>query len=207
MKTTISGKMPEYCSAGVRSKHKNRFRLYVITRCFLSFSFLLCSVSFSYASNYSAYKSYLKGVLEVKAGLFDDAKKDYEKAVSADPNALTAYKDLAYLYWQSGDREKAFQTAEKIDAFDGKNPHTCIFLATFYLVANEPAAAKKYWEKTLELDPENETATVYLAAYYYSDNKLNESAQYWHKFLKQQPDSSSGYFQLGMVQEKLSMFD
>ncbi|MDR1940801.1 MAG: tetratricopeptide repeat protein [Endomicrobium sp.] len=159
------------------------------------------------ASNYNAYKAYIKGVLELKAGLFEDAKKDYEKAASMDLNALTVYKDLVYLYWRLGNKEQAFQTAAKIDELDGQNPNTSIFLATFYLVANDSAAAKKYWEKTLELDADNETATVYLAAYYYSDNKLNESALYWNKFLQQQPDSSSGYFQLGMVQEKLSMFD
>ena len=157
------------------------------------------------AKNYEAYRSYLKGVLALKAGIFDVALKDYEKAVSLDSEALAVYKDLAYLYWQSGNNQKAFDCAEKIYQADENNPQTLIFLATFYLVANQPDKSKYFWEKTLEIDPDNETATVYLAAYYYSDNKLKESAEYWNKFLQQQPDSSSGYFQLGMVQEKLNM--
>ena len=161
----------------------------------------------SYDPKYEAYKYYLKGVLALKGGLVEDAKKDYEKAASLDPDALAVQKDLIYLYWQAGNNEKAFKTADKIEAMDGNTPQTNIFLATFYLVANDAAKAKKYWEKTLELDPENETATVYLAAYHYSDNHLDESAQYWNKFLKQQPDSAAGYFQLAMVQEKLGKLE
>ena len=157
------------------------------------------------AANYNAYKIYLKGVLAAKAGKFDIAMKDYERVISLDPEALAVYKDLVYLYWQAGSNQKALIMAEKINELDGKNPNTTVFLATFYLVANDPDSARKYWEKTLQLDPENETATVYLAAYYYSDNKLQESAEYWNKFLKQQPDSAAGYFQLAMVQEKLGM--
>jgi hypothetical protein len=34
---------------------------------------------------------------------------------------------LAYLYWQSGNTEKAFQTADKINKFDGDNSQTTIF--------------------------------------------------------------------------------
>ncbi|MCL2485961.1 MAG: tetratricopeptide repeat protein, partial [Endomicrobia bacterium] len=169
--------------------------------------FMQSSVFASTAVNYNAYRAYLKGVLALKAGKIEDARKEYERVISLDPQALIVYKDLIYLYWQAGNKDKAFKIAERIEELDGNNAQTAIFLGTFYLVANEPANAKKYWEKTLELDPENETATVYLAAYYYSDNKLSESAEYWNKFLDQQPDSAAGYLQLAMVQEKLGKFE
>ncbi|MCL2390044.1 MAG: tetratricopeptide repeat protein [Endomicrobia bacterium] len=171
----------------------------------LGFVFFIQSSAF--ASNYNAYKSYLKGVLALKAGKIEEARKEYEKVVSLDPQALAVYKDLIYLYWQSGNKDKAFKAAEKIAEIDENNPQTSIFLGTFYLIANEPDNARKYWERTLQLDPDNETATVYLAAYYYSDNKLQESAEYWNKFLTQQPDSAAGYLQLALVQERLGKTD
>lgn len=155
--------------------------------------------------NYNAYKAYLKAVMASKAGSLDSARKEYEKVVALDPDAVIAYMDLMYLYWQAGNNKKAFDTAEKIIELDGENPKTTNYIATFYLVASQPERAKELWNKTLELDPDNETATVYLAAYYYSDNKLEESAEYWNKFLEQQPDSAVGYLQLGMVQERLNM--
>ncbi|MDR1196028.1 MAG: tetratricopeptide repeat protein [Endomicrobium sp.] len=157
--------------------------------------------------NYNAYKSYLKAVMASKAGALDTAVKEYEKVVSLDFESVAAHKDLMYLYWQSGNNEKAFETAEKIDKLDGSNPKTTNFIATFYLVAGQSDKAKNFLTKTLELDPDNETATIYLAAYYYSDNKLEKSAQYWNRYLQQQPDSAMGYLQLGMVQEKLEMVE
>ncbi|MCL1972381.1 MAG: tetratricopeptide repeat protein [Endomicrobia bacterium] len=166
---------------------------------------LVSQSGFVHGANYEAYKIYLKGVLALKAGDFDLAQKDYEKVAAIDSDALAVLKDLMYLYWQSGNNQKAFDTAEKIEKLDGENPKTTAFLATFYLMANQPDKARMFWEKTLELDPDNETATVYLAAYYYSDNKLEESAEYWSKFLQQQPDSAAGYFQLALVQERLNM--
>ncbi|MDR2426377.1 MAG: tetratricopeptide repeat protein [Endomicrobium sp.] len=157
------------------------------------------------AVNYNAYKAYLKAVMAVKAGELNTAVKEYEKVISLDPEAVAAYKDLMYLYWQAGNNKEAFETAEKIYALDVENPKTTNYIATFYLVANQPYKAKNFLNKTLELDPDNETATIYLAAYYYSDNKLEKSAEYWNKYLQQQPDSSIGYLQLGMIQEKLNM--
>lgn len=157
------------------------------------------------APNYNAYKAYLKAVMSAKAGAYDAAVKEYEKVISLDPSAVSAYMELMYLNWQAGNKKRAFEIAEKIDLLDGKNPKTTNYMATFYLVANQPDKAKDFLNKTLELDPDNETATVYLAAYYYADNKLEKSAEYWNKFLKQQPDSATGYLQLGLVQEKLGM--
>jgi tetratricopeptide (TPR) repeat protein len=62
-------------------------------------------------------------------------------------------------------------------------------------------------KKTIKLDPENETATAHSAVYYNSDNKFKKSTDYRNKFLKQQPDNAAGYFQIGMIQEKLPMND
>jgi tetratricopeptide (TPR) repeat protein len=166
---------------------------------------LLFLVECSYCVNYEAYKTFLKGTCDLKTGHIDDCIKNYEKVVDLDKDAFSVYKNLAYLYWQSGKTDKAFEAVKMIDKIDGSNPQTTNFLATFYLVANKPEIAKQYWEKTLKSDPDDETATVYLASYYYSGNELRKSKSYWDKFLKQQPDNAMGYFQLGMVQEKLNM--
>ena len=166
---------------------------------------LICS-TFSYA-NYDKYKYYLKGVLEQKSGNIEAAKSEYEKVISYDNNAVLVYKELANIYWQTGNGKKALELTQKLKELDGDSVKTNMFLGAFYLSANEPILAKESWEKVLELEPNNEMATVYLAAYYYSDNQLKESVDYWKKFLQQQPESAEGYFQLGLVQEKLGMTD
>ncbi len=174
-----------------------------ITVCLITLSFCLTQ---SYAS-YEGYKSYLGGLLALKKGDIETTLKEYENVIIHDSTAISAYKDLALIYWQKGNGKKALETAKKIQELDGENVKTNMFLGTFYLSANEMDLAKQCWEKVLELDPKNETATVYLAAYYYSDNRLKESADYWNKFLQQKPESSEGYFQLGLVQEKLGLLE
>ncbi|MCA6071545.1 MAG: hypothetical protein LE168_04115 [Endomicrobium sp.] len=95
------------------------------------------------AANYEAYKIFLQGVFDLKAGRINAGIKNYEKVISLDENALTAYKDLIYLYWQSGNCDRAFQLAGKVNNFDSNNPQTTNFLATFYFVANKPDIAEK----------------------------------------------------------------
>ncbi|MGE4384242.1 MAG: tetratricopeptide repeat protein [Endomicrobiaceae bacterium] len=167
--------------------------------------FISLSSNICYA-NYDGYRAYLKGLLALKRGNINVATEEYNKVLSFDKNAAAVYKELANIYWQMGNGQKALEMAKALENLDGESVKTNTFLGTFYLSANEMDLARQKWEKILKLDPKNETATVYLAAYYYSDNKLKESADYWNKFLQQQPESSEGYFQLGLVQEKLGMF-
>jgi len=172
----------------------------------LAIAFVLCFESFSYA-NYNGYKSYIKGLLALKKGKPEVAISEYERTLSYDSDATTVYKDLALVYLQQGDINKALESAKKLQELENDNVKTQMFLGSFYLSINEMLLAKQSWERVLELEPENEMATVYLAAYYYSDNKLKESIDYWTKFLEQQPESAEGYFQLGLTQEKLGMLD
>lgn len=167
---------------------------------------LFSFTNLSYAS-YNGYKAYLKGLLELKKGKTETAISEYERTLSYDEQATTVYKDLAVVYLQQGNINKALESAKKLQELENDNVNTQMFLASFYLSTNEMILAKQCWERVLELDPKNESATVYLAAYYYSDNKLKESIDYWTKFLEQQPESAEGYFQLGIAQEKLGMLD
>jgi tetratricopeptide (TPR) repeat protein len=160
-----------------------------------------------FASSYDAYKTFLKGTFNLKAGNLENAIKDYEKVVTLDKDALLAYKNLACLYYKSGRYDKAFQMANKINDFDGNNPQTTTFLAKFYFYANKPDIAEQFCKKTIKIDPDNEIALTYLAVCCYLDGKFEESVKYWNMFLQQQTDDAIGYFQLGMALEKLAMYE
>lgn len=177
-----------------------------ITVSFLSLMLIFQSAG-AFASNFPAYKVFIKASMALKEGKIEEAQKNYEKVISLDPSAIAAYKELVLLYWQKGNKNEALKAAEKINDLGGNNAKNTIFLGNFYLLANQPETARSFWEKTLEIEPDNEMATVYLASYYYSDNKYKESIDYWNKFLEQQPDSSAGYFQLAIVQEKFEMHE
>ncbi len=158
-------------------------------------------------ANYNGYRAYLKGLNASKKGKIDTAISEFERTLAYDAEATTVYKDLAILYLQKGNTEKALDSAKKLQELEKDNLKTQLFLASFYQSLNDWASAKQCWKKALELDPKNEVATVYLASYYYTDNKLKESIDYWTKFLEQRPESSEGFFQLALAQEKLGLLD
>ncbi|MDR0723776.1 MAG: tetratricopeptide repeat protein [Endomicrobium sp.] len=160
----------------------------------------------SFATKYDAYKSFLQGVYSLKTNDIPKATKNLEHTIHLDKDSILAHGNLAYLYLQEVQQDKALQMAEELKKLDGNNPKTTSSLAIFYMLTNKPELAKKFWEKTLKLDPENEVATAYIASLCQIDNKLEESLDYWTKFSKQQPENPLGYLQLGNIQEKLGLY-
>jgi len=96
-----------------------------------------------------AYKSYIRGLLETKAGNVEQAAIDYQRTTDMDKNAAYVYKDLAFSLWQAGKPEEAKKAAEKLKEFYGDNISVLLFLGSFYVLAGEPALARECWEKPL----------------------------------------------------------
>ncbi|MDR1417990.1 MAG: tetratricopeptide repeat protein [Endomicrobium sp.] len=159
----------------------------------------------SFATRYDAYKSFLQGIYSLKTNNISKATKNLEHTTQLDKESIAAHCNLAYLYLQEAQQDKALQMAEELKKLDSNNPKTTSSLAIFYMITNKLELAKKLWEKTLQLDPENEVATAYIASLYQIDNKLDESLDYWTKFSKQQPENPLGHLQLGNIQEKLGL--
>ena len=126
-----------------------------------------------FATNYEAYKIFLQGVFNLKAGRINDEIKNYEKIISLDKDALTVYKDLIYLYWQSGDSDKAFQLADKVNDFDGNNPRTTNFLTTFYLIANKSTIVEKLLLSAEYIGQYNHLGDTYATLEKNKEKKLN----------------------------------
>ena len=170
--------------------------------------FVFSSAQISFATDYQAYKNYIKATLDLKSGDAKSAQKELEKVIDKDKSAFAAYKDLSHIYAVTGDKVAATAAAKKIEELDGDNPLTTNFLAGIYFAMEDTGTAKTFWDKTLVLDPENENAIVYLASYYAVDGQeLEKSAIHWKHFLRQQPDSAPGYYQLGIVQERQGKTD
>ncbi|MHB9154114.1 MAG: tetratricopeptide repeat protein [Endomicrobiales bacterium] len=154
-----------------------------------------------------AYRSYARGLLAAKAGDLESALHEYERVTSLDRDAVLVYRDLAFLYWQTGRSEEAFNAAEKLNELNGDPRATQLFLGSFYLLAGQSNRARQSWERALKIDAENETALLYLAAYHSSDNDPRKAVTYWNKYLEKDPLSAEGYYQLGMAQEKLGQVE
>jgi tetratricopeptide (TPR) repeat protein len=128
--------------------------------------FFLCKTLF--ATNYETDKIFLKGIFDL------DCIKSYEKGSNLDKEAFSVYKNLTYLYWQSGKTDKAFETAQKIDEddIDGLNPKTTIFLAE----AQNYQKAKDYLLKAKKKLPNNPTINFWLGIIYEKNGQFDKAA-------------------------------
>ncbi|MCL2389376.1 MAG: tetratricopeptide repeat protein [Elusimicrobia bacterium] len=173
---------------------------------FLISALIILTLSTSaYASNFAAYRSYLRGLIALRSGNISKAIAQYEQTIRMDPSALGVLKELTYIYFQTGNLPKALATAQRIKELDPYTVRTNSFLGTFYLISGQMTLAKEAFERVLQLDPHNEVATVYLAAYYYSGRRFELAVNYWERFLNLSPNNAQGYFQLALAQERLGL--
>ncbi len=84
-----------------------------------------------------------------------------EEFIKRFPNYATAYNNLAVLYYEAGQKEKALSLYEKAIEIDSTNPSTLKNLADFYLAEEGRLEdALRLYVKVLELN--NEDIDVYL---------------------------------------------
>jgi tetratricopeptide (TPR) repeat protein len=179
--------------------HKKRRYTIISTAFILWLSFSVCVN----AVPIEAYRSYVRGLLAMRAGDVPSALDEYQRVATLDKNAVPVYRDLAVLYLQVSRPAEAVDAAEQLEALDKDNLNTQLFLGSFYLLAGQSGKARNAWEHALALDPANQTAILYLAAYHSSDNEPEKAIEYWNKYIRQDPNSAEGHYQLGMMQEKI----
>jgi tetratricopeptide (TPR) repeat protein len=169
---------------------------------------LCCTLLVSTVANavpVRAYESYVHGLLASRAGDIERAISDYKKVIALDDKSSAVYRELTLLYWQSGSHEEAMKAASRYAELNNDSVYTQLFLGSFYIMANETELAKSAWEKALKMDPVNESAILYLAAYH-GVSEPEKAIEYWKKYITLQPESAEGYYQMGLVQEKLNNY-
>jgi len=106
----------------------------------------------SYAQAY-----YKKGVLNVRARNFNEARTNLTKATDLDPSYAPAYRELADMYYYAGQYDLALSTFQKYTGLAEKSPATDAQYASFlYLTKKYPEALAEV-NKVLASDPSNLT--------------------------------------------------
>lgn len=90
-----------------------------------------------------------RGVVRGMLGRFDDARKDYERALQIDPSLEDVKRNLAMLYLVTGQSEHAVQLFEQIGSPDLKSK-IAPSLAAAYLDQKNPTAARNVLEPLIE---------------------------------------------------------
>src|SRR6266568_6628505 len=109
---------------------------------------------------------FLQGQLLLGEGNFEEALKEFEAAVQANPSDSFLHFRLATLYLRKGDLKKALVEAEIAVRTDPKAVDNHLLLAGLYSSLGENQKGIIEYTEVLKLDPQNQEAMLYLGALY-----------------------------------------
>lgn len=90
---------------------------------------------------------------------FDEAIKEYEKAIELNPQSANTYLNLASVYQYSlNDFDKAMEVYQKAIQSNSKNVDFINMAALAYEQHGDNDKAKEYFQKVLEIESENQAA-------------------------------------------------
>ncbi|MBU2614174.1 MAG: tetratricopeptide repeat protein [Elusimicrobia bacterium] len=173
------------------------------------FSLILLSMAVTQAvaletgdRKYNSYLYFLQGEILLRQNDPDAAQYKLEKTIELDRNAVPAYKELVFLYLQSGNYEKARMLVKTLKNLSD-NIDTKLFLGTYYVYAGDTTSAINQYQEVIKKDPENAEAIIILAGIY-SEINPEKSLGYWDRYIALKPDSGDAYYRKAVVLKKLN---
>jgi tetratricopeptide (TPR) repeat protein len=151
-----------------------------------------------------------RGIDSYQNGSYEDAIKEFKRAVGLAPqseNALKAYDFLATTYLQvdkAGDAIDAYTSSLELDFSDSD---THVKLANLYFSLNRYTEAETEYKMALRLDP-NSTADLYsLGQVYLATEHYDDGEGIFKKIIGLSPNDYYGYYGLGQVYSKQGKYD
>ncbi|TPG62324.1 tetratricopeptide repeat protein [Hymenobacter nivis] len=136
----------------------------------------------SYAPAY-----YEKGVLDVRARNYNEARTNLNKAVELDPSYAPAYRELADMYYYAGQYDQALSTFQKYVELSEKSPRTDAQYASFLYLTKKYPEALAAVNTSLKSDPNNLTMNRLKAYLLYETNDYAGAATAMDTYMKMAP--------------------
>ncbi|OGX90754.1 tetratricopeptide repeat protein [Hymenobacter coccineus] len=136
----------------------------------------------SYAPAY-----YEKGVLDVRARNYNEARTNLNKAVELDPSYAPAYRELADMYYYAGQYDQALSTFQKYVGLSEKSPRTDAQYASFLYLTKKYPEALTAVNTSLQNDPTNLTMNRLKAYLLYETNDYAGAATAMDSYMKMVP--------------------
>jgi tetratricopeptide (TPR) repeat protein len=150
---------------------------------------------------------YSLGILHALGENLDEAVREMEEARRIDPASPYLAKELASLYMEKGDAEKALEICKKTLQEHPDDIDTRLLLGGLYLTRKDyPAAAGEY-RRVVELAPKNTSARFYLGTSLAEMKQFDEAAATFRELLKIDPDHVMGNYYLARLLAEMKQFD
>ncbi len=147
----------------------------------------------------NSYYFYSISQLQKKQGNLDQALQSLQTAIRLDPEALFLKKEMALLYLQKGDPEKAGTIIQQILKKNPDHVEALIMQGSLEQNKRNNKAAQEAYERVLANDPSQKSIYLLLGSMYMEEEKYSEAAQVYQKLVKKFPDAYFGYYFLGKI--------
>ncbi len=147
-------------------------------------------------SELGATSALSQGRFQESQGLFKLARAEAEKAIQLDPSTSQAYRALSATLLRSGDLDGACKAALQALHLDPGDSRAYDVLADAFAGldgADNHAASRRYFEKSLELYPDNWHAHHRLSVLLQNDGDLKESLDHAQTAVQLKPSAEFAY--------------
>jgi tetratricopeptide (TPR) repeat protein len=121
---------------------------------------------------------------------YPKAQAQYEKVIELDPNGADGYLQLAHVYQDSGQVDKAIELLTKASADHAQDGKLSFALGLYNLNSGKAEAAEAAFQKTATLDPKNVETEFYLGILAVQQNKGPDAITHLEKYLASSPSNT-----------------
>lgn len=131
----------------------------------------------------------------------------YEAALQVNPALFAVYGDIARIYSETGDTDKAIDAFNKFIEKDPTNAEAKIEMAALLISKNKVEEAKKVLAET-DLSSITNPYTIYnIGVGMYNAKQSEEAIKYWEKAVSLDPKMTDAYLQMGFAYFSMQNMD
>ncbi|UCF78495.1 MAG: tetratricopeptide repeat protein [Candidatus Eiseniibacteriota bacterium] len=156
---------------------------------------------------------------------FEEAAREFEKAIDLDPEDVRAYTNLGFCYTQMGDHEKALELFEKAASLEPTDETSRRNLAGIYedigknhFKSGNYTEAIRFYQKALNLEPDRINCVFQLGICYFQKassettealarSDYENALELYGRVLEQEPDEVDVIFNMGIANLALDNLD
>ena len=126
-----------------------------------------------------------------------------EEVLKQDPDSDQLLVELGWLYYRTGNYQKANQVLTRAIAVNKLNPAAHFNLGLVYRETGLLEKAVQELQRTLELDPDSKYAYYELGMIYFSQEKWDQAAAQFRYAAEKDPAGADNYYWLGQAYERM----
>jgi len=137
----------------------------------------------------------------------EQAEKNYQKAISLNPDVATSYSGLAEVYTVRSRYEDVLNLGRQLSRLKPDDPEALVARAAIYRLGCLPEKSVPLLLRAIELDPANESAASLLVAAYGESKQLDKSLEAIHSYQRKFGATTPSHFWSGILYQELEDFE